>query len=99
MFTTTRDMRLHAGSGASLRGWLVSKQARGRIRFLTLRDGTGTAQLDCERGALPETEFDRLRGLPLETPLEAEGKVAEREGGGAAELRVAALRHGPEYLW
>jgi asparaginyl-tRNA synthetase len=112
MFTTTRELPRHVGSRAALRGWLLSKQARGAICFLTIRDGTGTAQLVCERGRMRDEDFESLRGLPLETPLEVEGAVAARGDGASTELRVESLvfrasepeypigrkEHGPDFL-
>lgn len=112
MITGTKDLRDRAGERVSMRGWLASKQDRGRIAFVTLRDGDGQAQLVCERAALGEEAFGGLRSLPLETPLEAEGIVVVPEGRERPELRVESIRwresapdypigrkeHGPEFL-
>jgi len=112
MYTTARDARHRIGSEASVRGWILSKQARGKLAFLSIRDGTGTLQLVCEKSRLGDDVFDELRGLALETPLEAEGMLAARPDTGDPELQVESLsfrpseaeypigrkEHGPEFL-
>ncbi len=112
MLTTTRDARQRIGSKVSVRGWIVSKQARGKLCFLSIRDGSGVLQLVCERGRLPDDSFEALRGLPLETPIEAQGELAARPDTGDPELRVDSLsfrasegdypigrkEHGPDFL-
>ncbi len=105
-------LRTLEGKRTSLRGWLASKQDRGRIVFITLRHGDGQTQLVCERGAIPDDAFARLGGLPLETPIRATGTVAIPPGRDAPELRVESIgflpsepdypigrkEHGPEFL-
>lgn len=112
MATGTKELEREAGSAVSMRGWLVSKRDRGKVAFLTLRDGDGQAQLVCERERLGDAAFGAIKALPLETPIEAEGVVAVPEGGGRAELLVGSLsfrpsapdfpigrkEHGPEFL-
>jgi asparaginyl-tRNA synthetase len=106
------DMKDRTGESVALRGWLLSRQDRGKIVFLGLRDGSGTAQLVCEKASLDEGLFARLGSLPLETPIEAEGIVAARQGRAGTELRVVSLKigesapdypigrkeHGPDFL-
>lgn len=95
MAAKTKDLRGLVGSEASLRGWLVSKQDRGKIAFLTLRDGEGTAQLVCERKRLGAEAYDALCALPIESPMTASGTVALPEGREKAELAVSAFEAGP----
>jgi asparaginyl-tRNA synthetase len=112
MITRTADIGERIGEAVSLRGWLLSRQDRGKLVFLSLRDGAGTAQLVCERSALEPRVFDALGSLPLETPLEAEGLVVKPEGRESPELHVRSLsfrpsqgdypigrkEHGPDFL-
>ncbi len=112
MFITTKDMGGMAGKEASLRGWLVSKQARGMVAFIVLRDGEGTTQLVCEREVLGEETFAALRALPAETPLAATGEVRLPEGRERPELALRSIsweasgidwpigrkEHGPDFL-
>jgi len=97
MMTRTIDLRDRIGEEVELRGWLLSRQDRGKVVFLALRDGSGVAQLVCERAKIDAALFARLGSLPLETPLTARGRVAaapSRQGEtGAArpELHVESL--------
>ena len=74
--TRTIDLRERIGEEAELRGWLLSRQDRGKVVFLSIRDGSGVAQLVCERAKLDAGHFSRLGSLPLETPVTARGRVA-----------------------
>lgn len=112
MIVSTRELGCMAGAEATLRGWLAGKQDRGRLVFITLRDGDGQARLVCERGTLPEGDFSALKSLPLETPLIASGGVCLAPAGRGAELRVTEIKglpsepdypigrkeHGPDFL-
>lgn len=78
--TRTIDLKDRIGEEAELRGWLLSRQDRGKIVFLTIRDGCGVAQLVCERDRLDGEIFSRLGCLPLETPMTARGRVVMAPG-------------------
>ena len=102
--TRTIDLKDRIGEEAELRGWLLSRQDRGKIVFLSLRDGSGVAQLVCEGAKLDPGLFARLGSLPLETPLRARGRVAAAPARTASavvpELHVEALDLGtsaPDY--
>ncbi|MBL8967629.1 MAG: asparagine--tRNA ligase [Spirochaetaceae bacterium] len=95
MIIHTTRLKERVGGEASLRGWLVSKQARGQVAFLTLRDGEGTAQLVCERAALGDEAFEALKALPLEAPILATGLVRLPEGRDRPELALRELEAGP----
>lgn len=108
----TTDLRGALGREAALRGWLLSKQSRGKIAFLALRDGEGTAQLVCERAVLGDETFEALKSLPVEAPILATGLVRLPEGRDSPELAVASIQagssaadwpigrkeHGPDFL-
>ncbi len=112
MIISTRALEAHIGATVALRGWLLSKQVRGKLAFLGLRDGEGVAQLVCEARSLPEDIFASLGSLGLETPLEVKGRVVLPPGKTRPELAVSSLRaspcdpdypigrkeHGPDFL-
>jgi asparaginyl-tRNA synthetase len=112
MVAKTRDLRALVGRATSLQGWLVSKQDRGKIAFLVLRDGEGTAQLVCERDKIGGEAYDALCALPIESPMIATGMVAQPEGRVNPELSLSFFEagssepnypigrkeHGPEFL-
>lgn len=108
----TKSLMSMVGERASLRGWLASKQDRGKIAFLALRDGEGAAQLVCERERLGEAAYDALCALALESPILVTGEVALPEGRDRPELLVESFEswpseqgfpigrkeHGPDFL-
>ena len=95
MIIHTTELKGALGREAGLRGWLLSKQARGQVAFLTLRDGEGRAQLVCERAVLGDEAFEALKSLPLESPIRATGLVLVPEGRAEPELAVRELEAGP----
>jgi asparaginyl-tRNA synthetase len=95
-----------------MRGWIASKRSSGKMLFLTLRDGSGFAQLVCERGLLPDEDFEALKSASLESPAYASGRVVLPEGRAVPELCASSARllpsepgypigrkeHGPDFL-
>ena len=112
MYVEARELRSLVGRTVEMRGWIASKRASGKVAFLNLRDGSGFAQLVCERGVLPELEFEALKGAGIETPALAAGTVVLPEGRDCPELRATSIRllpsegsfpigrkeHGPDFL-
>ena len=47
------DLGDHAGEEATIRGWLYHKRSSGKIRFLVVRDGTGSVQCVMAKGSVP----------------------------------------------
>jgi asparaginyl-tRNA synthetase len=112
MYVEASELRTLVGRTVEMRGWIASKRASGKVAFLNLRDGSGFAQLVCERGVLPELEFEALKGAGIETPALAAGTVVLPEGRDSPELRATSIRllpseggfpigrkeHGPDFL-
>ncbi len=59
-----------------LSGWINKKRDHGNLLFLDLRDNYGLTQCVVDEG---NTIFKDIEKLPLETVLQIEGKVLERE--------------------
>ena len=38
------DLGRHVGSKVTVRGWLAQRRSSGKVKFLVLRDGTGSVQ-------------------------------------------------------
>lgn len=94
-----------------LRGWIRAIRSSGKIRFVELRDGTGTCQ--CTVESIHPEAFERLEGCGQETSLRLSGTVRPepRSPGGvelsvqhvevlhkAAEYPIARKEHGIEFL-
>jgi len=91
----------HVGQRVVLRGWLAQKRSSGKIKFLSVRDGSGFVQCIASVKDVSAELFDRLDRIPLESSLEIAGTVREdpRKPGvyevGIAEMNV--LHQAEEY--
>ena len=69
----------HVGEEVSIRGWLHNKRSSGKLRFLTLRDGTGYIQAVVFKKAVPEETFAIASDLTHESSIIVTGTVREDE--------------------
>ena len=69
----------HVGEEVSIRGWLHNKRSSGKLRFLTLRDGTGYIQAVVFKKAVPEETFAIASDLTHESSIIVSGTVREDE--------------------
>ena len=72
---TIATLSAHEGQTITLRGWLYNLRASGKLLFPIFRDGTGTIQGIVPKAAVPETVFNTLKELTLESSLIVTGKV------------------------
>jgi asparaginyl-tRNA synthetase len=87
------DLGAHVGRAVTVRGWLVHRRSSGKIRFLVLRDGTGTVQCVLAKGRVPDESFEVSDNLPLESSLEVTGAVkADARAPGGHEIEASGLR-------
>lgn len=76
-----------------MHGWVLRNTPKGKLVFVTLRDGTGYCQCVVERGEGTEAFFDEAKHLPQESSIEVTGTVAADERAiGGHELRVGSLK-------
>src|SRR6266508_7003341 len=68
----TTELAAHTGEHVLLRGWLHQFRELGKINFLIVRDGWGTAQAVVEDPAALEA----LRAVQVESVIEVRGVVA-----------------------
>jgi nondiscriminating aspartyl-tRNA synthetase len=79
----TTELAAHVGERVLLQGWLHALRALGKVNFLILRDGWGTAQALMD----DETGLVRLRGVQVESIVEVTGVVASMpQAPGGVEL-------------
>lgn len=82
------ELAAHAGTTASLSGWLHLRRTLGGVTFLVLRDRSGSAQVVVDDAAL----LTALDGLQVESVLRVSGTVvADDRARGGAELRASAI--------
>jgi asparaginyl-tRNA synthetase len=87
------ELGSHAGEVATISGWLYHKRSSGKIRFLVVRDGTGTVQCVMAKGAVPDDVFDSFESLTQESSLQVTGTIRKDDRApGGFEMELAGLR-------
>jgi len=67
----------HVAEEVSIRGWVYNKRSSGKIRFILVRDGTGTIQCVLAKGEVSGETFDKFDSLTQETSLIVTGVINE----------------------
>ena len=75
--TSVADLRNHVGEDVLLEGWLYHRRSSGKLHFLELRDGSGTAQCVVFKGDVSPELFQQADHLAQETSLRITGSVRE----------------------
>ncbi len=111
--TPIRQLKTKVGETVELRGWVYNIRSSGKLRFLLMRDGSGTVQVVWFKGNLSEEIFAKLETLTQESSLIVTGKVkedkrspigVELEGVDLQILQIAQdyplgpKEHGPDFL-
>jgi len=79
----------HIGEEITVRGWLRSRRDKGKLHFLTLRDGTGDLQAVVNKGAVGDEQFALSGQLTQESSCIVTGVVrADSRAPGGCELDV-----------
>ena len=75
---------LHDGEEVELKGWIYRTRGSNKIRFIVLRDSTGTIQCVAKRDAIGDEAFEDLKSALIETSIILKGtvNVDERAPGG-----------------
>ena len=107
------ELAAFSGQEATIRGWLVSLRKGGKIRFLVVRDGSGTVQAVVRQEDAPTEVWERCADLSQEASLEVRGTVRldQRAQGGvelavrdlivisdAADFPISPKEHGVDFL-
>lgn len=72
-----RDIAAHVGQTVTLKGWLYNFRKSGKLRFLQVRDGTGTIQCIVFRKEVSEEVWEDAKQLTQESSLMVTGEVRE----------------------
>ena len=89
---TIDSVRDYEGESVTLFGWLTHKRSSGRIRFLVLRDGTGTIQATLFKGETSERAFSLHPQLTQESSLAVTGTIQKDDRApGGYEILVSNL--------
>ncbi len=95
--TEIRNLSQHVNEEVTLEGWLANKRSSGKIAFVQVRDGSGTAQVVASRSEVDDASWQAIQEAVQESTVRVVGRVNEdhRAPGGyeihASELELLAL--------
>lgn len=105
--------KVESGGKVTLKGWAYNTRASGKVKFLLLRDGTGTIQCVFFPTSTEADSYARFDQITQETSLEVTGVVApapKAPGGWELQLQtfkvvgeskdypITPKEHGPAFL-
>ena len=83
----------HVGQEVTLHGWVQKRIDKGRLQFITLRDGSGTMQCVVFKKNLPAEEFNEARYITLESSVAIGGTLrADERAPGGYELDASSFQ-------
>src|SRR3972149_8108651 len=83
--TYVKDVK--PGKSVSLEGWVHDKRELGKVRFLLLRDITGTIQVVAHADKCDKKTFELMMSVPRESAIVLNGKSkADDKAPGGAEI-------------
>ena len=107
------ELQKYVGETVELKGWVFQHRSSGKIKFLTLRDGTGLCQCVFLKNEVDETSWENFEQLTQESTVRVTGVVREEaRSPGGYELTAKSLEilhrtedypitpkeHGPDFL-
>jgi asparaginyl-tRNA synthetase len=82
----------HVGETVTLRGWVDTTRSHGKVAFVVLRDGTGTAQCVLVKKKVEESTWDLHETLTQESTVAITGEVrADDRAPGGCELGITEM--------
>lgn len=111
--TTIEHIGRFVDQMVTIRGWLLNKRSSGKIRFLLIRDGTGTIQAVVAKDEVSSSAFAATDALTRESSMAVSGTVrADARAPGGYELLLSDIHiiqvaenypitpkeHGPAFL-
>ena len=86
------DLKSHLDQEVEVRGWLYNKRSGGKVRFLLVRDGTGTLQGTIFCPDKDDPLFRKFDSLTQESSLILRGQVrADKRAPGGLEMTVSDI--------
>lgn len=90
---TIEHLGRHSGQNVELRGWVHNRTSKGKLHFVTLRDGTGYAQCVLKKNVIGDELFDEIGAASQESSLILVGEVrADDRAPGGYEIAVESGR-------
>src|ERR687892_1130056 len=92
VFSDVKHLRDHVGAIVTVRGWVQTTRAHGKVAFVVMRDGTGIVQCVLVQKQVPPEVWSRFEHLHQETSVFVTGSVrADARAPGGHELTVEDL--------
>lgn len=86
------DLKDHVDAEVEIRGWLANRRSKGKLHFLTVRDGSAFTQAIMSKKEVTEEEFDLCGRIGIESSIIMRGKVsADDRAPGGFELHVTGV--------
>lgn len=86
------DAANHIGGEVTVRGWLRSRRDKGKLHFLTIRDGTGDLQAVVSKSAVGDAQFELSSQLTQESSCVVTGALRQdSRAPGGYELDVTQI--------
>ena len=83
---------LYDDQAVELKGWIKRTRGNNNIRFVVLRDSTGTIQCVGKKANIGEETFEELKGAIIETSVVFTGIVrADERAEGGHELDISGV--------
>jgi asparaginyl-tRNA synthetase len=87
------EFQHHVDEEVVVRGWLHNKRSSGKLRFLTVRDGSGYTQAVVSKKAVPPETWEAVDGAGQESSLELLGRVRQDDRApGGYEVDVSGVK-------
>ena len=86
------DAANQVGGEVTIRGWLRSRRDKGKLHFLTIRDGTGDLQAVVSKSAIGDAQFELSSQLTQESSCAVTGRSASRRRGRPVDMNSMSRR-------
>ena len=91
-FSEVKHLGDHVDQSITVRGWVQTLRAHGKVAFVVVRDGTGIVQCVLVQKQVAPDIWERFKELTLETSLHVTGTVrADARAPGGYELTLSDL--------
>ncbi len=88
-----QDASKHDAQTVTVKGWVYNKRSSGKVKFLSMRDGTGLMQGILFKGECSEEAFNDFEKLTQESSVEVTGVLRkEPRAPGGFEMGVRSLK-------
>ncbi|MBU0667791.1 asparagine--tRNA ligase [Patescibacteria group bacterium] len=77
MISRISDLKNHVNEEVTIQGWMYNKRGSGKIYFLQLRDGSGTAQGIVEASSASPKLLEAAEKLTAESSVKVTGQVSQ----------------------